>query len=63
MDARCQSLVYATADALAARAGDGYEPVHFIGDFGGGRPIGLVKTGTRAACIDQARNKTLNKLI
>lgn len=62
-DQRCKALVYTTADSLAARAGDGYESVHFIGDFGGGRPVGLVKTGTQEAREDQARNKTLNKLL
>lgn len=52
------------AQAIAARAGDGFEvlPLRQMG-FGGGRVGCAVKTGTYDACIAEAEDKVLSKAV
>lgn len=52
------------AEAIAERAGDGFEvlPMRQMG-FGGGRVGYAVKTGTYEACIAEAEDKALSKAV
>ena len=58
-----QQHVEGVCEAMAARAGDGFTHHTFIGNYGGGRVIGIVQTGTRAARRAEAVDKALSRAV
>lgn len=57
------SVVDQQAQRIAAKAGDGFEASHFMGNFGGGRVIGVVRAETYEARRAEATDKTLSRAV
>ena len=56
-------LVDSTGKRVASRAGDGFGYRHRIGNYGGGRVIGLVTADTMEARESEATGKTLTRAV
>lgn len=56
-------LVQEHAEAVAQRAGDGFEATTFMGGFGGGRWVGNVKTISTEARKAEAENMVLSQAV
>lgn len=58
-----RDIVSNTASDIAARAGAGFNPTVYEGDYGGGRWVGAVHADTYAAMRAEAEDKVLSKAV
>ena len=58
-----RSVVQKHTNAIASRAGEGFNPTVYEGDYGGGRWVGAVHADTYEAIRLEAEQKTLTKAV
>lgn len=58
-----KSLVESQGNAIAARAGEGFEAGVFLGNYGGGRWICTVRAATKEARKAESENKVLSRAV